>query len=315
MPLHEKLENRALMEFFLKTLTPLHVGAGGVGEITKTILQFTVGNSLKPIIPAESIKGVLRAEATRIAKRMSFSDEVNAIVNVHNKAEHSFQKEARGTMLQKASDFIKKLGVFENIQQKELGESSDAILEIYASYHCPICRLFGSKYLAGKLLFTDAIPVVIKSNQKSDGEELETEYLKLGSYTSTAINRKTGTVEERRLFTTQYVEPSNNLRFYFKIIGDNILRGDEAKLLANVLEYMSLKIEDKTVGINLGGAKSRGFGEVEVDEDNTVIKLVSFTTNHSGDEKLKNIRKLLFKEGFFEAYKLSDFIKLLKKEA
>lgn len=307
MILHERLENRTLMELYLKPLTPIHVGAGGVGEITKNILHFTVGNSLLPIIPAESIKGVLRTEASRIAKRMSFTQQrANEAVKLHSKAEHQFGKEEKDARLKEAADFIANLGVFESEQIEELKEAEGAILELYASYHCPICRLFGSKYFAAKLLFTDAIPTAAKSQQPTAAD-----YLRLNTYTSTAINRKTRTVDETKLFRTQYIEPNSNLRFCLKIIADNILTGDEAKLLANILEYITTKVGGQAVGIHIGGSKSRGFGLLEVDEESSAVKVVRFFTSPSKEEKLRNINRLIFKEGSYEIYRIPDFIKLL----
>ncbi|MEM4329007.1 MAG: hypothetical protein QXI50_05030, partial [Candidatus Caldarchaeum sp.] len=66
--IHETLYDRAVIEVFLKPSeersSPIHVGSGRT-ELVKPIIRFPVNGRFTTIIPSDSIKGILRAEATR----------------------------------------------------------------------------------------------------------------------------------------------------------------------------------------------------------------------------------------------------------
>ncbi|MCS7136623.1 MAG: RAMP superfamily CRISPR-associated protein [Aigarchaeota archaeon] len=285
--LHETLRDRAIIEVTLVPFddkpSPVHVGGGA--ELVKTIIRFPVNGKLIPIIPAESIKGVLRSEATRIAKRLTWDGDVDISVKAHTKKD--IHKVEEGSFKDKAQAFI--MQVFTKTQ---VAEVQDKAVEIYASVFCPICRLFGSRYLAGKLNITDAIP---------EGSS------RILAYTSAPINRSTKTVEEGRLFTIEYIEPSPDLKFKFTIIADNLSGQKEAVLLAMLLEFLL------SSGIRIGGAKSRGYGLLKIDEGTSYVKYVTFKTNGvDPEQKLENIRKLLMKDGHYSRMLLKEYIKLLR---
>jgi CRISPR/Cas system CSM-associated protein Csm3 (group 7 of RAMP superfamily) len=287
--LHGQLTDRALLQLYLKPVSPLHIGTGE--EFLKGVVQFTVNGRRIPIIPAESIKGVLRAEAGRLAPSVRFREPTAAdVVNNHRKDKH----ELSDRYLPDAATLIARLFPY-HAQQRELQESREATLEVYASYHCPICKLFGSRYLAGKLLITDGIPV---------GE------VGLGVYTSTAIDRETRTVAENRLFKLQYVQPNEDLRFIVQVIADNLLDSDEGLLLGALLDFM---LEG---GLRLGGAKSRGYGLIQIDEQSSRVSLAIFNTNPASEEqKIENVKKLLFLKGSYEELSLREFVKKLRAHA
>jgi CRISPR/Cas system CSM-associated protein Csm3 (group 7 of RAMP superfamily) len=284
--LHGQLTDRALLQLYLKPASPLHIGTGE--EFLKGVVQFTVNGRRIPIIPAESIKGVLRADARRLAPSLRFREPMVADVVIgHRKDKHD---ELPDRYLPEAAALIARLFPH-HAQQRELQESREAILEVYASSHCPICKLFGSRYLAGKVLITDGIPV---------GE------VGLEVYTSTAINRETRTVAENRLFKLQYVQPNEDLRFIVQVIADNLLDSDEGLLLGALLDFM---LEG---GLRLGGAKSRGYGLTQIDEQRSRVSLAIFNTNPASEEqKIENVKKLLFLKGSYEELSLREFVKKL----
>lgn len=150
MSLHESLKNRALINIYLKPLSPLHTGCGDEGDALKRILRFTVNGKLVPLIPAESIKGVMRAEASRLAKSLSFNEKnVTEVVACHKKDKHTEDEENRRILEKYAAEGTRLLTQFfnkEQVAQIEMEEKiglKNLLLEIYASYYCPICRLFG----------------------------------------------------------------------------------------------------------------------------------------------------------------------------
>ncbi|MEM0456813.1 MAG: RAMP superfamily CRISPR-associated protein [Nitrososphaerota archaeon] len=289
LELHETLRDRAEIELYLKPLdkspSPIHIGSGG-SELIKTIVRFPVKGKLLPIIPSESIKGVLRANAMGISKQLLWKGDVAIAVLAHTKKD-SHDVANNPEFLKKAQDFVN-----ENFTESQRNEIIDKASEIYASAICPICRLFGSRYLAGKLQITDSVP---EGNPR------------ILTYTSVAINRKTRTAEQNRLFTLEYLEPSQELAFKFTIIADNVEGNPEALLLAQLLEFLLRS------GIRLGGAKSRGYGALKLDENRSSVKEVKFNIGQVGpQERLENVRRLLMKEGYYKKMSLHEYIQLLK---
>ena len=293
----EKLEQRYIIDLKLITKSRLHVGAYQEG-IQKRIVWLNVNGKLLPVIPAESLKGSLRKLASKIAKNLDFSDqEVNEVVKYHREDKHSIEKnnvklypkfiEADTGELKK--DRKKELEkIFSEEQLREL--SRDAQKELYLSLKCPICKLFGSQRLTGKMIFSDAILI---------------DEPRIDIYTSTSISRKTKTVEGERLFSLESLEP--NLRFEAKVIVDNVIRGShEALLLSKLFEYIL-----KLGGFQIGGAKSRGFGQVAISEDSNVY-MYAFKKPSTNEEVYENIMILLGKK--FEIKNINEFITWLMQK-
>jgi CRISPR/Cas system CSM-associated protein Csm3 (group 7 of RAMP superfamily) len=284
---HETLKSRALIDLYLKPVTPLHVGRGGV-EFLNEAVHFKIDERIVPFIPSESIKGVLRASATRLAEHIPFQNpEIETALRGHRKDVHEIDGEELSGLETKAE----KLKAYFDDQQWE--EIRDKKVELYLSIHCPICRLFGSRYLAGKLLFYDAIP--------------STE-VRLSTYTGIAINRKTRTVEERKLFKTQYVVPADNLSFWTRIIADNITGTPEAKLFALLLENILHE------GLKMGGKKSIGYGLMMLEGGRTKVKYVEFNIKPTDyDQKLENVKRILFDEKFHKSLRIEEYIDVLRQ--
>lgn len=274
------LHSRYIISLHFYPQSPLHVGAG-VDLFLSRVVLMDVGGAELPVIPAESIKGVLRSLAIRIARTATFGlkkhdglVDVDEVVKKHGKDTHNVKLQA--DMVEKA---LLKLGIFTERQLREL--SDDEKKELLVSLYCPICLLFGSPHQAGKLLFTDAIPV---------NEEGKIVYPKLETQTCTSISRKTRTAEAKRLFTVQYVVPEEGISFRSKIIAENLRSGEpDAKLFATVLRYITER------GIILGGMKSRGFGQMKVKAE--VIKMRLQKPAGRDDERtiLQNVKALLLK--------------------
>jgi len=282
------LKNRAIIDLYLKPVTPLHIGAQSE-LFVKTIIRIKVNGKYTFIIPSESIKGSLRSLAAIIAKSMSFStNEIMRIVQSHEKDKHNYKQHEEN--IDKTLE-----NIFTKEQISELSEGDKH--EYYASLKCPICNLFGGKGTSAKLKFFDAYPLI-------DEKIIALSYK---TYTSTSIDRDLGIAREGALHTIEFVEPSENIRFKLKIILNNIEQAsDTAKLLARLLQYI---LEE---GIVIGGLKSKGFGLLKIDEEKSNIKLIKLTTEPKTPEEIKtNILKIILKEGV-EKYTLKEFIDWLK---
>jgi len=127
--------------------------------------------------------------------------------------------------------------------------------------YCLICKLYGSGSFASHITFSDAYP-------KRD--------IPVGVKTGIAIDRRSGTVKRRALFTVEFVQPG--AKFYGKISLKNN-PNYAVGLLAYILDLINSGL------IKIGGFKSRGFGTFNIK-----------TTNISGlifsDEGVRNLMDL-----------------------
>jgi CRISPR-associated RAMP protein (TIGR02581 family) len=179
-------------------------------------------------------------------------------------------------------EYLKK--IYSEDQLKELDK--DIKKDIYLALNeCYVCRLFGSNMVTGKLIINDMI---------INGD--------VYNYTSTAIYRKKRIVKEDSLFTVEYVVSDNLM---LTIIADNIEKNKEGRLLAVILDYM-IKL-----GIEIGGLKSRGYGLIKLDDENSRVKIVDFKEikdRSKDDDIIYNINALALKEGYFRDMNIKDYI-------
>jgi CRISPR/Cas system CSM-associated protein Csm3 (group 7 of RAMP superfamily) len=182
----ERLEQRYIVYLKLVAKSRIHVGSTQEGTL-KRMVWMNVNGKLLPAIPAESFKGALRKLAAKIAKSIDFQNpEIKEIVAYHTQDRHSRKEKDKliyPEFIKNANieDTLKK--IFNEEQLKEL--SYDARNELYLSLKCPVCRLFGSRGLAGKMLLEDVLLI---------------DEPKTNIYTSTSIDRKNKTVASERLF-------------------------------------------------------------------------------------------------------------------
>lgn len=286
----EKLTSRYIINLRLIASSNIHVGYIQEG-ILKRMVRLYVNKELIPIIPAESLKGSLRKLVAKFAKSINYGDElVNRIVDFHNEDVH--YKEEKGKKyypMESLSDEIQsrivKEGIFTEEQLKEL--SDESVKELYYSLQCPVCRLFGSRSLAGKMNVSDFIPE---------------KFPEILTYTSTSIDRKYGIAAEGKLFTIESIGAKTI--FKGEIIIDNVMRkSHEASVLSSLINNII-----ELGGFYVGGAKSRGYGLLSIDE-NSKVQVNEFTEAKTLQDIKLNIEKLLFKK--YEEMNIKEFAKWL----
>ena len=292
-PIHlERVSERFIIELSLKLdrSSPLLIGAGSEGT-RKLLLMFHVNGKSLPIIPAESLKGVLRSLAYSLSKQI-FPD--NFALKYHVKDRHvkreglkeDERREIENLYLGKAREYLKNIMPRDVLEAMAL-EDKLQLLDYYFALNCPVCKLFGTQGMAGKLTFSDGIPSIPP---------------KLFTYMATSINRKTKTVEGERLFSLTAVGPDDDLRYRVKVIADNVHKGsEEAKLLSALLRWI-LKL-----GLQIGGLKSYGYGKLSIDEHGTTVKLFKFS-----EDPLNNVRALLLEDGYFQAMNIDELARWLE---
>lgn len=285
-----QLSNRAVINLRFRLATPLHIGQRAEG-IVKKITLFDVDGETRPIIPAESFKGTMRHLATKLAKPLSYDDQlVEEVVRCHAKDIHKgldVQKELIDSM----GAWITSNNLIDRKQYEGLSDKNK--IEIYASSKCPICRLFGSRVSASKLIFEDVIlqgtPEVI-------------------TYTSTSIDRRRGLVEEERLFSVELIPPDPEYSLRTRIIVNNVERGSaEAMLLSTVLRYI---IDG---GLLVGGGKSRGYGLLKIADESNVILLNLDPMPKDDEDVMRNAYALLLIDGYVEKLTIDEYISYLVK--
>jgi len=292
--LRNQLLSRAILELYFIAKTPVHVGSVQEGTLN-LITRFFVNGRLIPIIPSESLKGALRYLASTISKDMNFDQDSNMAVELHRKDTHMPEDNiAKSSIInnykEKSRNFLENEGILNKKQLEELSDKD--IVDLYFSLNCPICSLFGSKSLAGKINLSDMIPV---------------QALDIVTYTSASILRKTLTVKEGSLYTVEAISP--NAIFRTRIIVDNVLsKSKEARILANLLIYVKEK------GLVVGGLKSRGYGLLELDATQSSVKILKFNSNpKSFEDLISNISALLLKEQHYEHLTISEYLEALTK--
>lgn len=220
-------------------IEPLRIGAGkepSLGApVDLAVLRVCYEGVELPYIPGSSLKGVFRSWATVIAKSRGFRvcsglgrEVCGNIINV----------KVNGKKV-KLNDYIERL-------LKE-DRSNDA-MQLFFKHACLICKIFGAPLYVGKVRFSDAYPI------DQHGKLLP---FSTGIRTGIAIDRRTGAVFRRALYTVEYVELGAKFKFAIRCIN---LPNYALGLLALILKM----IHERQV--KLGGFKTRGFGTVKVED-------------------------------------------------
>ena len=144
---------------------------------------------------------------------------------------------------------------------------------------CICCRIFGTAgdvSVASKVKFRDAYP--------------QGKVESLLERTGIAIDRKTGAVARRALYTIEAVPAG--VKFNLEIVADN-LSEDELKLLLAALK----SVEDSA----LGGSSSRGFGKVKININEVCRRTAGYYLGEEEEQRLKggDLERWLEEKGGF----------------
>jgi CRISPR-associated RAMP protein (TIGR02581 family) len=162
---------------------------------------------------------------------------------------------------------------------KRLEGEKPSIEEFYKKA-CLLCQIFGSPGFRGLSTFSDAYP----QDEKGDIYVPKTS-LRPGI----RIGRKTGAVGGRGRYDVEYIEPGARFRFQVRTIN---LPNYALGLLSKVIISMN-KGE-----VKVGGFKSRGFGEVRVENPKFRVRgEASANRLNPLDERDKEVEVQLVEEG------------------
>jgi len=309
---HGLLKHRAVLKLKFKPDSPIHIGSGAKGEVLQYALMLKKGEIL---IPASTWKGVFRRITEILAKSVSvkpaaFSNYEYEVLMAHEEKEKithykafhivedclknmakTYGAEALKTFLlntvfpderelEEAVDV--RTGVIKKKKSRDVQEKLDFITQLL----CSTCRLYGAPSLKGKLVFTDTI---IPPNK----------YISRFR-THVGINRKSGTSEERALYSLQLIMPEE---VELEIIVNNVKpKTADALLWAATLDYILKE------GISLGMRKSIGLGILKVKKEESKVYVNELETL-GPEDLLKTLADYKHKA---ETLTLEKYVKYLK---
>ncbi len=238
----EKFVNRYIIEGDLKAATALHIGAA-VDEFRPNGCKnpfFRNAGGL-PLIPGSSLKGAMRSFLEQYLSSEPGKDELRGKMP----SAREICNEQHPCADAKQDDTLKKL-------LKENKKDSEEKLSNYlfgtaggeGGKLCIVCRLFGSGLSAAKFSIRDAR--VVEESFQGDFE------IRSG----VAIDRDLGTSVTNKTFTTEVVPEGTT--FSFKAVLENADE-NEWDMVKQLLRAMKLGL------IQIGGMKSRGLGEIRLD--------------------------------------------------
>lgn len=211
-------DQRYLFSGSLELTTALHIGGGGaeLGTTDSPVLRTADG---QPFIPGSSLKGAFRSTVEKLAATVGLKTcgliDGEECVSVQGAAQEAF-----------------------NQWRRERRPDDASVLQELKAKQCTTCWLFGSPYVAGRVLFSDSYlapgeDVVI---QRRDG---------------VAIDRDSERAMDGLLYNYEVVPAT--VKFTFEILLENPI-GDHLGLTClGLTEFVS------GFGV-VGGMRSRGLG-------------------------------------------------------
>lgn len=198
------------------------------------------------IIPSTSWKGALRGAASKIAPTMDFGDRLaNLASRLHAKGHAASSSELEDAMEALIGD--EEVGrAFKNFYpDEEFDADKPEHVALALAVKCPVERLFGSQYSAGRIIILDTL--ICESDTHICGSRLLT-------IPHVGIDRKTARAKEDRLFFEQAIPPGTIMTL--TIIDHTRPGSPERALLEALLSFIEAGY------LRIGSGKSRGMGRL-----------------------------------------------------
>ena len=234
-----RFHNRLRLAGALVFETGVRVGAGAEDSVIGADLSVVRDVWGRPFIPGASLKGVLRAEVERLARTINRPPLVWTCPNPLDIQEGLCVKASR------KEELIQEARKGRRDGQVDEGQFTQSI----AAESCPVCRLFGSSWLAGKLRVQD-LPI----DEKTWIGRVEVR-------DGVSIRRDTRTAAGKRLYRFEAVPAG--VHFTCQI---HIENADQVELGLAMLGLREL-LQGR---LFLGGARSRGLGRAKLEKWETI---------------------------------------------
>ena len=246
------IKERTLIELRLRAESPISIlSTPESGTPIKKVLRILImkGRTVEeiPVIPSSSFKGAIRALSESlssfIAKALP-SPENQIIVShkrIGGRVKHEIEDE------QKFIEIARKRAKEMGIEPSDFG-SGRMLKEGLLSLLCPIDKLYGFPRFAGKLRFSDIIPI-----------KWESQFI-----ARTSIERDSLKVAEGRLFEDEVIIPGSEFSAF--IIGEDLFPGEPDSItLALTLDFIIKR------SIQLGSGKSIGRGRLTISKGEVYV--------------------------------------------
>lgn len=225
----DTFHSRFIVKGEIHTIKPLHIGVSDDGTNPVLVDSAVIKDSNNlPLIPASSLKGVLRSTLESILSNKSKKNQWCSC-NILSDNENDGQVNCNSIIKE-----IKESKTSSNLSQKELAE------KIYEN-SCFTCKLFGNKYMSGRVIIRD---------MNCLDEEIITE-----RRDGVGIDRDSNTAYRGAKYGYEIV-PSDT-RFDFYLTGENL---DEKE--KKLVEFLIRLLEEGEISI--GGKTSSGLGQIEL---------------------------------------------------
>ncbi len=238
---HSKLLREHLLTGYILAKSPIRIGAGREAPLGSpvdlAVIRIKLNDKLVPYIPGSSIKGVFRNVAIQLAKAKGL-DVCSGL--------------SKETCMDKKYTADETL--LDHIQSLLRDGLNIEALDTFNKEACLLCKIFGAPSFSGHVDFSDAYPI------DEHGNVLD---ISTGVRTGIAINRRTGATYPGALYHVEYVEPGSKFKF---MIHSTNLPNYAIGLLAKILRMIHQG------WIRIGGFKTRGFGEVSIENLRFIVK-------------------------------------------
>lgn len=232
------LEEKVIIRGTVTPLTPLHIGWQRSFDPVSSdapVIKDPAGN---PYIPGSSFKGIIR----------SFIEGFLGGAELPENLQPCYPTDNESCIEDEEIEQIKKKVAQERAEQERKKEKKTSLEAEIARYitenACPVCRIFGSSYMGGKLKIKD-MPIMSEWNNA---------FLQIRD--GVVIDRDSRTARDKGKYDFEIAAPGTI--FSLEIAGDN-LENYEKGLLFTAFDLVSQGFAA------LGGNVSRGTGRIKID--------------------------------------------------
>jgi CRISPR-associated RAMP protein (TIGR02581 family) len=228
----------------LRAETGLRVGSGQADDISGADMAVMKDDQRRPYIPGSSFKGALRAHVERLVRSLwPEPDTRRAACDPLTETGRCIP--GRWPASQELPVGLRTIAEL----REEAGDSPTALADLVWKHSCRVCRVFGSPWLASKVLFRDV-------SLSNPALWVEARYqVRAG----VGIERDSEAAAEGVLYSGETVPPRTE--FAWEIVLENADPQTEEPLL-----FLGLR-EMMNQHVPLGGARSRGLGRVSLTVD------------------------------------------------
>jgi CRISPR-associated RAMP protein (TIGR02581 family) len=237
--------NRLQLTGALVLDTGVRIGAGAEDSIVGADISVVRDAWARPFIPGSSLKGILRAEVERLARTIASRVQKDS----HNQSvvwACSNPLDMREGLCVSAT---RKEELARDARRSDGLVDENKFTKSIAQESCPVCRLFGSPWLAGKLRVRD-LPI----DEKTWAGRVEVR-------DGVGIRRDTHTAAKNVLYSYEVVPAG--ARFNIQILIEN---ANDVELGLGMLGLRELQ----QGRLSIGGVSSRGLGRVRLEPWETI---------------------------------------------